>query len=126
MDHGQLGCGGSELGQGDTPCQNQILGAVAWLSLLHRVLGTVLGSPELCCILGWVTVCRGKHPLGHTWRGHGLVGAGGAHQCATLPALPLVQLPRKLMQHPPKEETRHLLEQLFGVSARRAAEDGNS
>lgn len=104
---------------------SQILGAVAWLSLLHRVSGTFLGSPELCCILGWVGVCGGtlKHPLGHTWRGHGLVGAGSAHpECATLPALPLVQLPRKLFQQPAKEETHHLLEQLFGASARRAAE----
>lgn len=108
---------------------SQILGAVAWLSLLHRVLGTFLWSPELCCILGWVSVWGGtlKHPLGHAWPGHGLVGAGGAHpECATLPALPLVQLPRKLFQQPAKEETRHLLEQLFGASARRAAEDGNS
>lgn len=61
VDHGQLGCGGSELGQGNTPStsQNQILGALAWLSLLHRVAGTFLESPELCCILGWVCVCGG-------------------------------------------------------------------
>lgn len=104
VDHGQLECGGSEVGQGDTPGtgQNQMLGSVSWLSLLHRVSGIFLGSPKLCCILGWVSVCV-KHPLGLAWPWAG--GTGSAHPaCATLPPLLLVQLPRKLFQQPPEEE----------------------
>lgn len=121
VDHGQLGCGGSELGQGATlsTSQNQILGAVAWLSLLHRVSGTFLGSPELRCILGWVTLWKDtKTSFGP---GHGLVGAGAAP-----PRVCLGPASQKAVPATSRGGNGHLLEQLFGVSARRAAEDGNS
>lgn len=107
--------------------QNQILGALAWPSLLHRLSGIFLESPELCCILGWVSVCGGtlKHPLGLVWP-----WAGGSRQCPPrachAPSTALSPASPKAVPAASTGGDCHLLEQLFGASARRAAVDGNS
>lgn len=131
VDHGWLGCGGSELlspgkhRAGAPPAPVQVRRWELWLVLPCSTgpRGPFWGrtSPELCCFLGLASVWGGdalKCPLSLAWP-----CSGGRRRCPPrachAPSTALGPSSKKAVSAgplPPKQETRHLLEQLVSAT----------